>query len=454
LNGFGLGARIGERDRIGEPRAWLRGQLEGSPPRLEEAGLATTQELGELLRGLRLAAQSGGIPAEARRRIAELGTLEAQAVFAQRVATDRPFAERLVAFWSNHLCVSTVRKIALTGLAGSYERQVIRPNVFGRFEEMVLASAKHPAMLLYLDNAQSIGPDSPAARNLGRNARELGLNENYARELLELHTLGVDGGYTQADVQELARLLTGWTLAGVPDLAARARSNRLQASAGAGESLAFAFRPLLHEPGRKTLLGRAYGEGIEEGERAIRDLCRHPSTARFVATKLVAHFVADTPSPAAVDRIAGVFATTGGDLRAVALELVELPEAWADGARKFRTPQDWLVAALRAYGSPARPQVVVPILRQFRHEFWSPRSPKGYPDTTQDWSDPDSLMNRAELATRLDRRVQAEDRDPRGYLDVVEVGAGDPLRSLLSDPSIDARNRVALAIASPAFQWR
>jgi uncharacterized protein (DUF1800 family) len=306
---------------------------------------------------------------------------------------------------------------------------------------MVLASAKHPAMLVYLDNFQSIGPNSRGAR-AGRGAQRRGLNENYARELLELHTLGVDGGYTQQDVQELAKMLTGWTVSGL--------GRRF-----GGDRIGFEFQQLLHEPGPKTLLGVRYAEGgAAEAERAIEALCRHASTARFVATKLVAHFVSDTPPAAAVDRIAKVFRDSGGDLRAVAAALIDLPEAWSEGARKFRSPQDWLVAIMRAFNVGEAPEMLTAVLRQLRHPLWSPQAPKGFDDTTTAWADPDALLNRAELARTITRRLRAKPVDPRGLLDVVDVPAGDPLPKFVADGSIAMPERVALLLAGPAFQWR
>ena len=350
-----------------------------------------------------------------------IAAAESRAALTERITTARPFVERLVAFWSNHLCVSIGAKILVAPLAGSYEREAIRPHVLGRFVDMVLASAKHPAMLVYLDNLQSIGPNSRGARAGGRGGQQTpspgsgaprrGLNENYARELLELHTLGVNGGYTQQDVQELARMLTGWTVGGLarPGRRAQAPRGRRQPGAADGrdDDFGFAFEEPLHEPGTKTVLGVKYPEsGVAEGERAIRDLCRHPSTARFVATKLVTHFIGDDPPAPAVDRIAKVFQASDGDLRAVSSALIDLPEAWSDSARKFRTPQDWLVAMLRAFNATEVSDTVMPVLRQLRHPLWSPASPKGFSDATTDWADPDSLLNRAELARTVARRLR------------------------------------------------
>ena len=460
LNGFGLGARPGERRSVSDPRGWLRAQLQGGPPLLRAPAEATPDAIDEAIGVFRTAGQGDDqqrrqARQQARRRLVAIAAAESRAALTERITTARPFVERLVAFWSNHLCVSVGAKILVAPLAGSYERDAIRPHVLGRFADMVLASAKHPGMLVYLDNLQSIGPNSRGARAGGRGRRQTpspnaggprrGLNENYARELLELHTLGVNGGYTQQDVQELAKMLTGWTVGGL------ARPGRRAPAAEFG----FAFEEPLHEPGAKTLLGVKYAEsGVSEGERAIRDLCRHQSTARFVATKLVTHFISDTPPAPAVDRIAKVFQASDGDLRAVSAALIDLPDAWTDSARKFRTPHDWLVAMLRAFNAAEVSDTVMPVLRQLRHPLWSPASPKGFSDATTDWADPDSLLNRAELARTVTRRLRIARVDPKALLEVIDVPAGDPLHTFLADGSIAVDERLALVVAGPAFQWR
>lgn len=449
LNRFGLGARIGERRRINDPRAWLRAQLDGGAPTIAAPPAGVPAALGEAIRAFRgQARQTPDQRQQLRRKLVEIASQESVAALTARVTTDRPFVERLVAFWSNHLCVSTAAKVLVAPLAGSYERDAIRPHVLGRFEDMVLAAAKHPAMLVYLDNFQSIGPNSRGARR-GRGRR--GLNENYARELLELHTLGVNGGYTQQDVLELAKILTGWTVSGL-----QTGGPRLRGSASTRQAeIGFAFQDPLHEPGARTVLGVTYADaGVEQGEHVIRDLCRHASTATFVATKLVTHFVADEPPSGAVEEIARLFRTTGGDLRAVAAALVDIQDAWAGTTRKFRTPQDWLVAVLRAVHAPAVNVMTLPVLRQLRHPLWAPQAPKGFGDTMQEWADPDSLLNRAEFARTLARRMRDARLDAAAFLDVLDTGAADPLRALLKDPSIGVADRVALAIAGPPFQWR
>jgi uncharacterized protein (DUF1800 family) len=480
LNGFGLGARAGESQRIGDPRGWLRAQLQGNAAVLRAPAEAEPDAIADTVRAFRAIGQADSPEArqarqQARRALVGIAGAESRAALTERVTTGRPFVERLVAFWSNHLCISVGAKILVAPLAGSYEREAVRPHVLGRFEDMLLASAKHPAMLVYLDNMQSIGPKSQGAqfgRGRGRGGQQArGLNENYARELLELHTLGVDGGYTQQDVQELAKILTGWTVGGLARAQqmrpARpstrlgaggrrpARGRAMAEQADADGRIGFAFQELLHEPGAKTVLGVRYAEGgVGEGERAIRALVRHPSTARFLAAKLVRHFVSDEPPASAVDRIARVFRDTEGDLHAVSAALIELPEAWTENARKIRTPQDWLVAVLRAFDAREVSEASMPVLRQLRHPFWSPQAPKGFGDTTQEWADPDSLLNRAELARTIARRIRSQRIDPRMLLDVVDVAAGDPLRAFLADNTIAADERIALALAGPAFQWR
>jgi uncharacterized protein (DUF1800 family) len=327
-------------------------------------------------------------------------------------------------------------------------------------------------MLMYLDNFQSVGPNSRGARASQRgNGQRRGLNENYARELMELHTLGVNGGYEQQDVQELAKILTGWTVSGVGGpgdrlnqrgnqnpLQGGRRANRAQAQPSrpeAGTPVGFIFQELLHEPGSKTVLRERFSEaGVEEGEKAIRMLCRHPSTARFIATKLVTHFVADAPPATAVDRVARAFSSSNGDLKIVSRALVDEPEAWRDDLQKFRTPQDWFVAVMRALNVRDMKPNAPGLLRQLRQPFWSPAAPKGFGDGLQEWADPDSLLNRGELARTISRLPGIGMLDPRFVLDVADVSASDPLRGLLADNAISAPDRLALAIASPAFQWR
>ena len=449
LNRFGLGARVGEKEGISDPRNWLKSQLDPSRTGIEATNLPSLEEVGSALRRSR---QSQNTSDEETRRkgrqgLQQIARREISGALQQRIATNTPFLERLVAFWSNHLCVSAQAKPQVVSLAGHYEREVIRPHVLGRFSDMVLASTRHPAMLFYLDNARSIGPSSRGSQMAARRGRKRGLNENYARELLELHTVGVDGGYTQKDVEQLALVFTGWTVAGL--------GQPMGMGMGGSAQPAFMFRRALHEPGAKSVLGVSYPEaGVAEGERVIRDLCRRPQTARFVANKLVRHFVSDDPPDAAIQRIAATFQKTEGDLLKVATALVDLKEAWKAENRKFRTPQDWLIAVLRGVGLTDAPPRMGGLLRQLRHPLWAPAAPKGYGDTMGEWADPDSLMNRAELGHSLARRLNRSRFEPEKILEVVDLPDSDPLRSLLADNSIGRDERLALGIAGPSFQWR
>ena len=236
---------------------------------------------------------------------------EALARFQHATLAEVGFVERLVAFWSNHFCISANKGEPARIWAGAFEREAIRPHVLGRFADMLRAVEQHPAMLFFLDNQQSLGPNSRAGIN-----RKRGLNENLAREIMELHTLGVGGGYTQADVTSLARIITGWTFAGPQGLMAPPGS--------------FAFNANAHEPGAQTLLGKTYEDnGLAQGEAALNDLARHPSTAKFIATKLARHFVADDPPLRLVERLADTFRKTDGDLAAVSRALVDADEAWS-----------------------------------------------------------------------------------------------------------------------------
>src|SRR3954447_14780463 len=242
------------------------------------------------------------------------------------------FTERLVVFWSNHFCISASKGELARIWAGAFEREAIRPHVLGRFADMLKAVEQHPAMLFFLDNQQSLGPDSRAGQN-----RKRGLNENLAREIMELHTLGVGGGYSQEDVTTLARIITGWSFAG--------REGRL------GTPGSFVFNANAHQPGAQRLLGKTYeNTGVAQGEAALADLARHPSTATFIATKFARHFVADDPPPALVARLSDVFGKSGGDLKALAMALLDSEEAWRTPMTKLRSPYEFLVAIGRLLG--------------------------------------------------------------------------------------------------------
>ncbi len=313
---------------------------------------------------------------------------EAVARLRKAIEPEIGFAERLVLFWSNHFCVSVAKGQIARATAGALEREAIRANVFGKFADMLLAVEKHPAMLFYLDNRQSVGPNSRAGRN-----RKIGLNENLAREILELHTLGVDGGYTQADVTALARILTGWTFVGPAE--------RL------GPAGSFVFTANRHEPGDQTLLGKVYPDtGVEQGERALRDIARHSATARHLARKLVRHFVSEaSPPQALVDRLAAVFRDTDGDLAEVARALVSHDDSWKGELAKMRTPYELLAATARFAGAPREFGQVLGPLNALAQPLWAVPGPNGFPDTVEHWASPESLRARLDMAAAVARRL-------------------------------------------------
>jgi uncharacterized protein (DUF1800 family) len=416
-NRFGLGARPGEMAQIGsQPRDWLRAQLSGAPPLLTGAELHSSAET--LARGLdvrrelraakRAAAESSAAPdsadqANAVAAVMKIGQVyrpiyvsEASARFRQGISTDRPFVERLTYFWTNHFAVSIDKSLVL-GLAGSLEREAIRPNVLGRFSDMLLAVERHPAMLLYLDNHMSVGPNSRAARLLGRQkaGRHAGINENLARETLELHTLGVGGGYSQADVTTFAEVITGWSIGGEAGRFAR------------GEPGEFVFRPEIHEPGAKAVLGKRYADtGYDQGVAVLRDLAANPATAHFIATKLARHFIADEPPRRAVERIANAFLSSDGHLPTVYRALIESPEAWTQLLAKYKTPNDYIVSAFRGLQLPAdagrSPLAPFEVMGQ---RTYSPGSPAGWPDRSADWDGASALIKRIEWADAVGQRV-------------------------------------------------
>ncbi len=346
------------------------------------------------------------------------------------------FGERLVQFWSNHFCIGATKSNMTRIMAGAYEREAIRPHVFGRFEDMLVAAESHPAMLEFLDNRLSIGPSSPAGKRRGR-----GLNENLAREILELHTLGVSGGYAQVDVTNLARIITGWTVVG--------------REAVLGFPGSFAFNAGLHEPGAPELLGKPYGQpGKEKGLAALTDLARHPATADFIAIKLVRHFVADEPPPALVRELSAVFRKTEGDLAALSRALIESDAAWSAEPSKIRTPQEFLLAAFRALGRKAEFGQIVGPLNAMGQPFWQPAGPNGYPDGNEAWASPEGIKTRIDVAAGWGRQAAASVPDPRALTE-------DILGPLLSPETRQAVARadskpqaLALMLLSPEFQRR
>ncbi|MBR0707068.1 DUF1800 domain-containing protein [Bradyrhizobium liaoningense] len=299
------------------------------------------------------------------------------------LAAEIGFAERLVWFWSNHFCVSANK---IQSMSGAYEREAVRANALGRFVDLLLAVEGHPAMLFYLDNLESMGANSIAGINRSR-----GLNENIAREIMELHTLGVRTGYTQDDVISFANVMTGWTL--VPPGADPQHG---------GE---FTFNPRLHEPGGQTVLGKRYEqEDAEQGRAVLRDLAAHPATSAHVATKLARHFVADEPPPALIEQMAKTFRDTEGDLKQVAIAMVSSDEAWRGPPSKLKRPGEWVAGMVRATGITTVDPVRYTGGQELLGEaLWRPSAPKGYPDDEASWID--GVGRRLDIANNFAERI-------------------------------------------------
>jgi uncharacterized protein (DUF1800 family) len=366
----------------------------------------------------------------------EIYRAEALARIRKAVEPDIGFAERLVLFWSNHFCVSVGKGQIARATAGALEREAIRANVLGKFADMLLAVEKHPAMLFYLDNRQSVGPGSRAGRN-----RKVGLNENLAREILELHTLGVGGGYGQSDVTSLAKIITGWTFVGPAE--------RL------GPAGSFVFTANRHEPGDQTLLGRSYPDsGVEQGERALRDIARHPATARHIAGKLVRHFVSDiAPPQGLIDRLAKVFAETDGDLAEVSRALVSHDDAWKDDLVKIRSPYEYLAAVARFAGPPREFGQVLAPLGTLAQPLWAVPGPNGFPDTAAHWGSPESIRARLDVSAVIGRRLG----DRFNPLELAEglFGAAMSQETAQAVRRAESKHQgMAILLMSPEFQRR
>jgi uncharacterized protein (DUF1800 family) len=380
------------------------------------------------------------------RPINEALMMAQQARLVRSVYSERQLQEVLTDFWFNHFNVYARKGGPSNTTLIVYERDAIRPNVFGKFEEMLRATAKSEAMLYYLDNFQSMSPSGRRPPNLNNadlfaapNARPpmppppprpnrqpampqppprrpgAGINENYAREIMELHTLGVDGGYTQTDVQEVARCFTGWTLKN-PQL-------------GGG----FHFEPLMHDDGEKTVLGQkiAAGGGVNDGETVIKLLTRHPSTAKFLATKLARKFVSDNPPQPLIDRVAKVYLKSDGDLTAVYKALFTAPEFWAaeNYRAKIKTPYEMTVSAVRAIGAETNgSRAFHQWIEQMGEGIYLAQPPTGYPETAEHWVNTGALLQRMNFALALSHnRIPGTKVAPQNWMGDVKADTTEKL---------------------------
>ena len=441
-NRFGLGPRPGELATISrDPRGWIAEQIlivNQVPPELRN--LPSSEEIIRRIQEARLQGPEQ-LKKMAQQSYRKTLLTEIVGRTQAHIRTAQPFRERMVLFWANHFTVSTSKRLIGPSI-GAYEREAIRPHVFGRFEDMLLAVTHHPTMLSYLDNNISFGPGSLVGRRRGR-----GLNENLAREILELHTLGVNGGYTQNDVTEFAKILTGWTHGGTRNKKAIKRLGPIHGN--------FEYQSIFHEPGPKTLLGKRYSEnGEQEGVDALKDLARHPATANFIAEKLARHFIADDPPAAAVTALETAFRQSGGHLGRLSQTLINLDEVWREPLSKVKTPYELVVSTLRAVAfDDIKQRAFAGTFREMGQIPFSAPSPAGWPDRAKDWMSPESLMRRVEwlraLAARLPRSLSP---------DTVADQTIGPVMTARTEEMIAAapsgEEALALLFASPEFQRR
>ena len=448
-NRFGLGARPGELAAIGaDARDWLLAQLKGGAPALPDSTLQSSVQI--LASALRLrrdiqAERKAGEDVQQKlpQFLKPIYVSEVTARFAAAVATERPFVERLTQFWANHFAVS-IDKQFLAGLAGSFEREAIRPHVLGNFTELLLAVEKHPAMLLYLDNHLSVGPHSPAAARAERrqSERKIGINENLAREILELHTLGVGGGYTQKDVTTFAEVITGWSIGGQGGRFAE------------GEPGMFVFREELHEPGTKVVLGRSYAdEGFLQGAAVLRDVARTRAAANFIATKLTRHFLADDPPPAVVERVADVFMHSGGDLPRVYRALIDSSEAWTQPLAKYKTPCDYVISSYRGLSLPVEGHAPLAPFELLGQRTWQPGSPAGWPDRSADWDGASALIKRIQWADAVGARLGSGRDAAQLAPQLLGANLSEATRTAVARAA-SAEQAVTLLLAAPEFMRR
>jgi uncharacterized protein (DUF1800 family) len=394
-------------------------QMSGAPAMTE------TSSQGDGDTALKAAAES--VPDPGRQIYLDEARLRTEAALAAPIG----FTERLVWFWSNHFCISADK---IRSMSGAYEREAIRPHVLGRFADMLLAAEGHPAMLFFLDNLGSMGANSIAGLNRSR-----GLNENLARETLELHTLGVRTGYTQDDVIGLSNAYTGWTLLPPGDNPEHG-----------GE---FSFNPRLHEPGAQKVLGKLYeDEAVGQARAVLADLAVHPATAAHVARKLATHFVSDTPPPALVERMAKSFLDSSGDLKQVAKTMVLSDEAWTDQRTKLKRPSEWVIGMARSTGltqiDPARYTGGQALLGE---PLWRPSSPKGFPDDEASWID--SMGRRLDVANNVAER-SAGKVDPDQIIGNVLASSISPEVSEAVGRAESRQQALVLLFMSADFQRR
>lgn len=462
---FGLGAMLGELKTIGgDPQGWAVAQIHALPDTVELLkNLADTNEAARLMRPfyqmnddydkrqtiLEAHADDPAFKAAIQHKAAETAmanianwkllqdmlNAEVRMRLFAGIQTKRPLHERMLRFWSNHFTTSTGKFYSST-FPGVLERDAIRPHLFGRFETMLRAVTEHPGMIYYLTNEGSVGSNSLDGKKSG------GLNENLAREILELHTLGVNGGYTQADVTGFARILTGWTVT------AEAYGN--------GNVCKFYFNANGHEPGEQIVLGKHYAEdGKAQGDAVLHDLAHNPATARHIATKLARHFIADDPPEAAIAAIAAVFTKTEGDLAEVTAAVIKLPEAWEKPLNKFRNSEDYLLAVCRALDITApKDDWIADAYNSLGQVPLAGPSPAGWGDKTGDWAAPDNIIKRISWAGNVAKQITIQTQTPHERGQEIFGGLLNKRTDEIILHTADYEQAMKILLISPEMQRR
>jgi uncharacterized protein (DUF1800 family) len=452
---FGLGES--NLNAIGsDAQGWLLAQLGPLEPQRGTGlvssadGIKRFTEFARMRREAKAGADMSSTEQQFAEHFRDIAQGDVRAHLATAALSSKPFAERLAWFWANHFTVS-MAKASTRGVVGAFEREAIRPHVNGRFEDLLKAAVQHAGMLRYLDNDNSAGPDSAVVRRLARQPntemergpRITGLNENLAREVLELHTLGVNGGYSQTDVTAFAAVLTGWR---VP------LRDVMRGDAG---TQTVRFEPSFHQPGPKAVLGKRYAEGPQALGAVLHDLANHPATARFIASKLARHFVADEPPAALVARLEKSFTSSGGDLPSLYRTLVQSPEAFNPQQAKLKTPQEFVVSTVRLLGLGEDYFERVPDggVNALGQRVLAAPSPAGWPDRAEDWLGPDAVWKRVEWATRVADRA-GKRLDARA---LAQASLGPLLSEATArqiERAADGPQALALLLMSPEFQRR
>ncbi|WP_416305126.1 DUF1800 domain-containing protein [Neptunicella sp. SCSIO 80796] len=441
-NRFGLGARPGEQaEAETDPKAWLLNQLKHKPPVSFDTSLPSSDEIAQRFGHYRQVQKRQKNQAV---NIMANDELEADKKFIRQtfndlyadtlnaaISSSQSLNWRLLDFFSNHFSVSGTN-LLMRGLAGTLEREAIAPHLSGHFSDMLLAVTRHPAMLIYLNNERSFGPSS----RLGKKGK--GLNENLAREILELHTLGVNGGYSQRDVVELAKGITGWSVANYSK----------------NETGGFIYRKAGHEPGERLLLGKRYPQKeVEQGKAMLVDIARHPATAKHLCFKLVRHFISDTPPVVLVDKLVATWNQTEGDLSAVIATLINAEESWQTQAQKFKTPREFVISTYRAIGVDQVPsKQLLQALTILGQQPFRAGSPAGYSDEQSDWNGSSALMSRIDWSSTLAARAKTANAEH-----IMQGTLANSVSRVTYSTVLRAESRqqsLALLLMSPEFQRR